>query len=64
MLINLTYKGNPKDEIMHCMIGKGIIFDTGGYHLKPYGNGGVKSKVACFFFLCDLRPFPQPPGYS
>lgn len=37
MLINLTYKGNPNDEMMHCMIGKGIIFDTGGYHLKPYG---------------------------
>jgi leucyl aminopeptidase len=37
MLINLTYKGNPNDEMMHGMIGKGIIFDTGGYHLKPYG---------------------------
>jgi leucyl aminopeptidase len=35
--VNLTYKGNPATEDVHAMIGKGIIFDTGGYNIKPTG---------------------------
>jgi leucyl aminopeptidase len=36
-MINLTYKGNESDPVVHSFVGKGIVFDTGGYHLKPYG---------------------------
>jgi leucyl aminopeptidase len=36
-MINLTYNGNPNDSTLHSLVGKGITFDTGGYHLKPYG---------------------------
>jgi leucyl aminopeptidase len=33
----MTYKGDPSSEIIHAMIGKGVIFDTGGLNLKPTG---------------------------
>lgn len=36
-LVNMIYKGDPASETIHAMIGKGVIFDTGGYNIKPTG---------------------------
>ena len=38
VLINLTYKGNSESDKLIALVGKGITFDTGGLHLKGYGN--------------------------
>ena len=37
-LINLTYRGNNNDGRVYALVGKGITFDTGGLHVKPYGS--------------------------
>jgi len=38
-LILLEYYGNKKHKnIQYSLVGKGITFDTGGYHLKPKGS--------------------------
>ncbi|MCP5016613.1 MAG: leucyl aminopeptidase [Ketobacter sp.] len=34
-LIVMEYKGGPKDQKPHVLVGKGITFDTGGISLKP-----------------------------
>ena len=34
----MTYRGNKDSEEIHALVGKGITFDTGGLHLKSYGN--------------------------
>lgn len=34
-LIIMEYKGGPKDQKPHVLVGKGITFDTGGISLKP-----------------------------
>ncbi len=37
--VAVYYKGNPaSDEVEVALVGKGITFDTGGLHLKTYGN--------------------------
>lgn len=33
-LIHLTYQGNPKSKEKLALVGKGVMFDTGGYSLK------------------------------
>jgi leucyl aminopeptidase len=38
ILINLTYRGNPQSTEMHSLVGKGLTFDAGGLHVKPYGS--------------------------
>jgi leucyl aminopeptidase len=37
-LIVLHYKGNPKNDKLLALVGKGITFDTGGISLKPAGE--------------------------
>lgn len=34
-LIIMQYKGNSATDTQHCLVGKGITFDTGGISLKP-----------------------------
>lgn len=42
-LITLTYKGNPHSDELNALIGKGVMFDSGGYHLKSLqGMDGMK----------------------
>lgn len=37
--VAVYYKGNPASEDVEvALVGKGITFDTGGLHLKGYGN--------------------------
>jgi len=37
--VAVYYKGNPaSDDVEVALVGKGITFDTGGLHLKGYGN--------------------------
>jgi len=33
-LIHITYKGNPNNDDMTALVGKGVMYDTGGYSLK------------------------------
>lgn len=34
-LIVLRYKGNPEDEKIYGLVGKGLCYDSGGYSIKP-----------------------------
>ena len=37
-IVNLTYVGDPETEhIQHAIVGKGIVFDCGGLHVKKFG---------------------------
>ena len=36
-LIVLEYVGNPKSADSTALVGKGVTFDCGGLHVKPYG---------------------------
>jgi len=55
-LLSITYTGNPTSETVHSMVGKGVIFDTGGYNLKPTGfmetmftdKGGASAVLGAF----------------
>jgi len=42
-LIELNWKGNPKSKSTVAIIGKGVIYDSGGLGIKPNG-GGPKMK--------------------
>ncbi len=33
-LIHVTYKGDPSSEALTTLVGKGVMYDTGGYSLK------------------------------
>lgn len=37
-LITLAYNGRPKAKEHVVIIGKGVTYDTGGLHLKPFGG--------------------------
>jgi leucyl aminopeptidase len=37
-LVVLEYNGAPKQSKSVALVGKGITFDTGGLHLKPFGS--------------------------
>jgi leucyl aminopeptidase len=45
-LIILEYRGNPKSKECTAVLGKGIIYDTGGLHLKQTGMETMKSDMA------------------
>lgn len=62
-LIILKYMGNQvSDEISHCILGKGLTFDTGGLNLKPTGHiedmfldkHGACNALAIFKYLAKL----------
>ena len=36
-LIVMKYRGGEKDDKFKAVVGKGVMFDTGGYNLKPSG---------------------------
>ncbi len=38
VFVQLTYHGNPKSEQQVALVGKGILYDTGGLSLKPSDN--------------------------
>ncbi len=38
ILINLAFMNNGSSEEVHALVGKGLTFDTGGLHVKPYGS--------------------------
>ncbi|CAD8104032.1 unnamed protein product [Paramecium sonneborni] len=62
-LINLTYRGNKDSQQLHALVGKGITFDTGGLHLKSYGNmetmhldkSGACNVLAAFKGAVDMK---------
>mgnify|MGYP006280794783 CR=1 FL=1 len=42
-LLELNYKGGTKSSSTICLVGKGVIYDSGGLGVKPNG-GGAKMK--------------------
>jgi len=45
-LIIMEYKGDKKSKKKHAVVGKGVMFDTGGYNLKPTAYmGAMKSDM-------------------
>jgi len=57
--IILEYKGNPKSQDTTVLVGKGVTYDTGGLHLKPFGGmetmrsdmGGAAAVLGTFLAL-------------
>ncbi|MDE0724529.1 MAG: leucyl aminopeptidase [Alphaproteobacteria bacterium] len=46
-LIVMKYTGDKKSKDYKCLVGKGVMFDTGGYNLKPTaGMGMMKCDMA------------------
>lgn len=37
ILVCLTFKNKPNCDKVQALVGKGLIFDNGGLHVKPYG---------------------------
>lgn len=38
VMIISSYRGDPKSKEHTVLVGKGVTYDTGGLHLKPYGS--------------------------
>ena len=63
-VIVLNYKGNPGSKEVLGLIGKGIIFDSGGYNLKSSANlsdmkfdmSGAAIVCSAFLALTKLKP--------
>ena len=46
-LIIMKYTGDKKSKDLKCIVGKGVMFDTGGYNLKPSaGMAQMKADMA------------------
>ena len=43
-VITLRYEGNP-DAPLQAIVGKGLVYDTGGINLKPNGGAGMKADM-------------------
>lgn len=60
--INLTYKGDSTTDTLHSIVGKGVVFDTGGLNIKPTGamedmymdKGGASSAMGTFRGIVEL----------
>ncbi|NQZ66291.1 MAG: leucyl aminopeptidase family protein [Mycoplasmatales bacterium] len=51
-VVILEYKGNPKSKEKTVAVGKGIMFDSGGYSLKPSNYmGGMKFDMSATAIL-------------
>lgn len=54
--VNLTFMNDHESADIHAVIGKGLVFDNGGLHVKPYGymedmyidKGGASAALAAF----------------
>jgi len=61
-LIHLTYKGDPSSKEMTTFVGKGIMYDTGGYSLKGVQSmpnmkmdmGGAATTLGAFKAIATL----------
>jgi leucyl aminopeptidase len=62
-LIIMQYKGDSASDAQHCLVGKGITFDTGGISLKPgakmdemkFDMGGAASVFGTMQTLAKLE---------
>ena len=62
-IVRLSYRGRSGKPPDLCLVGKGIIFDTGGTNLKPHKSmldmhtdkGGSAAAVGCLYALHALR---------
>ena len=62
-LIHLTYKGDPENNEHIALVGKGIMYDTGGYSLKTPKSmpnmkmdmGGAATVIGVFKALYSLK---------
>lgn len=63
VLVVLEYKGNPKSDKATALVGKGVVMDTGGLNVKPYGSmetmnqdmGGAAGCFGAFKSAVELR---------
>ncbi|MCK5460750.1 leucyl aminopeptidase [Candidatus Gracilibacteria bacterium] len=63
-LIVLEYNGGQKKEAPLALVGKGVCFDSGGYHLKPTNHieemksdmSGAATVLGIFKWLVTARP--------
>jgi len=59
----MEYKGNPHSDKLYSIIGKGLVYDTGGLNLKPTGSienmfldkAGACSVLACMKALSEIN---------
>lgn len=35
--VNLSFMNDPESSEVHAIVGKGLVFDCGGLHVKPFG---------------------------
>lgn len=62
-IVTLEYRGNKQSDKKYTMVGKGLIFDTGGYSLKPTASmvamksdmGGAASCSAVIKAVAKLK---------
>lgn len=59
----IEYKGNPKSKDVYALVGKGMVYDTGGLNIKPTGAmetmrsdmAGSVTVLATTLALADLK---------
>src|SRR5690606_2388676 len=44
-VVVLSYKGDPENPAHTVLVGKGLVFDTGGINLKSDGGRGMKADM-------------------
>ncbi len=62
-IVTLNYNGNPDSTNKYTLVGKGLIFDTGGYSLKPSNYiqamksdmGGAATCASVFEAVVNLK---------
>jgi len=61
-LINLYYNGNSSDDSVIAFIGKGILFDSGGYNIKTsmmelmyMDKCGAMNVLCAFLAIVELK---------
>lgn len=64
-LILLEYKGNPKSKDHTVIVGKGIVYDTGGLNIKPVDGmvtmkGDMSGAAAVLGTICSLAEMGAP----
>jgi leucyl aminopeptidase len=63
-LVVLEYKGNPKSKDISALVGKGIMYDSGGYNIKTGGHmkgmkmdmSGAAGVIGAMKAISQLKP--------
>eukprot|EP01006_Ploeotia_vitrea_P059802 TRINITY_DN74805_c0_g1_i1.p1 TRINITY_DN74805_c0_g1~~TRINITY_DN74805_c0_g1_i1.p1 ORF type:complete len:494 (+),score=54.64 TRINITY_DN74805_c0_g1_i1:13-1494(+) len=63
-LVIVKYEGNPESDESVALVGKGVTYDTGGLHVKPFGSMedmhmdmcGTATVMGTMWGLSQLKP--------